>query len=138
MDLQMKAAMLKPSDLIPILSSLHDFKMACVSNAIYEGAAMLLFQYFIKDPAKAAIGDHVSTTVIEDPQKEREPFTHCQVVSCLLSKYGTDNVVAEAEAEIMNMKNSEHISPVWYSKCLWGRTVRCGRAVSCVSERRTS
>lgn len=50
----MTSFLFKPLDLVSILSFLHNFKSASDSNAIHEGAAMWVFPYFMKNPAKAA------------------------------------------------------------------------------------
>lgn len=60
MDVQMNSSILKPSDPITVLILLHNFKIFCYSNEIYKGAAMWLFPYFIKEPAKVPLSYRLS------------------------------------------------------------------------------
>lgn len=126
MNVQMKSACFRPSDPISVLSFLHNFKMACDSNGIHEGAAMWLFQYFIKEPAKAPLMHRVCLTD-KDSQQKGKLTTYCQVVNYLLVTYATDDEIAKAEAGIMQFKKPERMSATLFSELLWEKALRCGR-----------
>lgn len=130
MDVPMKTANFKPSDPISLLPFLQNFKTACNSNGIHEEAAIKLFQHFMKDPAKSALVHSVCDTKEDDPQQDGKLTTHCQVVHYLLTTYATDDLIAEAEADINNFKEPKGISAVRYSKGLWEVALRCGRVTS--------
>lgn len=119
----------QPSNQDPIFtpSSLHNFKNACGSIGIYEEAAMWQFQNFFKERAKAALIHRVCTTRKDDSQSEGRLTTYCQVVCYLLATYATDNVIAEAKANITSFYQSENKSATRYAQLLWEKTPRCGQ-----------
>lgn len=51
---QMKSAVVKPSDLIFVVSFLHNFKTTCDSNGIDEGSAIWLIVHLMKEPHRTA------------------------------------------------------------------------------------
>lgn len=81
MDVETKSTNFKPSDPINMLSLLHNFKTACDRNLIHKGAAMWIFQHFIKDTPKAALAHRVSATKKDVPEQEEQLTTYCQSVS---------------------------------------------------------
>lgn len=50
-----------------MLSFLHNFKLVCDSNGFHEGATEWLFQYVMKDLAKAALVQRVIATKQDVP-----------------------------------------------------------------------
>lgn len=108
--------MFKPSDLIVILTFLHNLNTACESSTIHEDAAMLLFPHFMTEPAKAALSYIMSATEDNTTHKEATLTAYCQVVKYLLETNATDDVIAGAEADIMNYKQTENMSAIPYSE----------------------
>lgn len=66
----MKSTVFKLWDPISILSFLRSIKTAFDSSGIHEEAAICLLQYFMKDPAKAALTYRVCTTESDDPSEK--------------------------------------------------------------------
>lgn len=67
-DVKMESANFKTSDPISVLSFAHNFKTVCDGSGILEGAAMVLFPHFMKDPSKAALVHRICATKEDDPQ----------------------------------------------------------------------
>lgn len=70
MDVEVKSASFKPSDPISVLSFLYIFNTACDSNGIQDGAALWIFQRFMKDPAKAGFAHRGCVTKEDDSKQE--------------------------------------------------------------------
>lgn len=126
MHVQVKSAIFKPSDPLPVLSLPHNFNAACDSNGIHKGAAIWLFQHLMKDPVKAALAHGVSATNEDDPQQEGNFTTYCQVVKYLLANYPTDDFMAETEVDMANFKQPEGMFSVPYSQVLLEKALHCG------------
>lgn len=60
-DEQLKSPTFDGSDPIKILSFLLAFQTACDANGIHEGAAMWLYQKFLRRTIKAALSARVTT-----------------------------------------------------------------------------
>lgn len=88
---------------------------------------MWLLQHFMKDPSKAALTHRMCTTENDDPQKEGNMTTYCQVVNHRLVTYATDEIIAEAEAKITNFEQPDYIFAVGYPEVLWEKALSCGR-----------
>lgn len=86
---------------------------------------MWLFQYFMKDPAKAAVAHRLCAKEDQNSQKEGKLTIYCQVVNYLLATYAIEDMIAEAEAEIMSFKQPEYVSVVRYLEVLWEKALRC-------------
>lgn len=119
MDVQMKYSVLKPSNPISIIAFLHNFQTACDSNGLHERAEIGLFPHFVEKQAKAALSYRMSTTESNTIDKEGILTTHWQVFNYVLEAYTTDDVIAEAESDIMNYKQPKNMSAVCYSETLW-------------------
>lgn len=74
------------------------------------------FPNFLNEVAKTALSYRMSTTENSNPHEIDELPTHCLVVNYLLKTYGTNNVFAEAEADIINYKQLGEMSEVHYSE----------------------
>lgn len=70
MDVHMKSAVFKPSDLILILPFSHNFMTACDLNEIHEGVAIWLFQLFMKDPPKPL--SHIVSALLKNNDQQKE------------------------------------------------------------------
>lgn len=124
MDVQKKAAMFKPSDVIYMPFFLDNSKTVCDSNSIYEIVEMLLFANFIVEPTKAAL-PHRVTADKKNHQQDRKLTTYCQALTYLLEMYATGNVIAVAKAEIKSFKQLAGIATVRYSETLWEKALNC-------------
>lgn len=111
MDVQMRSANLNLCDPISASAIHHTFKTARDSNGIHERAVMWLLRYFMRDQIKSALAHRVCATKEDDPQKERKLMTYCKVVSYLIATYASDDVMANAEADITNFKQPEGMPP---------------------------
>lgn len=67
-NVQMKSATFKASDSISVLLLLRSFRIAYDSSASHEGAAMWLFQHFMKEHAKDALSHRVCAAEGNDLQ----------------------------------------------------------------------
>lgn len=64
---QMKSALFKPSDLIPILLFLHTFNAVDDLNKIREEVTRLLLQHWISEPTEDALASDLCSTESFDP-----------------------------------------------------------------------
>jgi len=127
MEVQLKSQIFDPMDPITILSFLPAFKTACDSNGIHEGAAMWLFQFFVKKTAKAALSARTTTVSASGGKTKASQLTsYPAVVQFLLRTYATDEVIAEADAEISRYRQPDRMSPQDYAHNLWTKALKCG------------
>lgn len=87
---------------------------------------ILLFPYFIRGPAKAALPHRATAEIKENHHQEGELTTYCQVVNYFLAWCATDNVMVEAKAEIANFKQPAAVTTIRYSEALLEEKLRCG------------
>lgn len=69
----------------------------------------------------------MSASEDNDAHKEGTLTPYCQVANYLHETYATDDVITEAEANIMIYKQPGTMSAVPYSATLWEKTLKCGR-----------
>lgn len=112
MDVQMKSTNFQPSDLITVLSFLHNFKTAYDRNGTNGGTSMWLFQHFMKYPAKLVSAQNVCTKKKDDPQQKGKLTISFEVVSDRFTIDATDDVIPESEAYITKFKQPERMSSV--------------------------
>lgn len=115
----MKSTIFRLSSMIFIGSFLYSFKMVCVCNGIFEGAAMYMFLYFMNVPGTATLAHQVCDTENDDSQKESKPSTWCQDVNYLIATFTSDDVTSEPLVEIMNLKQPEYTSTIRHSGMVW-------------------
>lgn len=127
MNVQMRSTNFQPSDLFSIMSFLQNYRTACDSNGIHEGAGMWIFQHFVKASAKAAPVQIVCATKKDDSEQQGKLTTYHQVVNYLHSIYAIRNVITEIGAEIPKFKQPEGMSAVHYSEKLSEKALRCAR-----------
>lgn len=127
MDAQMKSAVFMPSDSISVLFFLQNIKTACKSNGIHETATMCLFPHFMNGPANAVLLHHLSAIVNNETHKEGTLTTCCQVVTFSLKNFATDDVTADAEADIMSYKRHGNMIAKGYLEKTWEKALRYGR-----------
>lgn len=77
MYVQIELESYKSSDPISILSFLRNFRTACDSNGLREGAAMWLFQHLMRNQTKFDLARRSCATKEDDAQKEGNLTTYC-------------------------------------------------------------
>jgi len=90
----MKANFFDATDLISILSFLGNFKAACDSNDVHEGAAMWILPHFMKKPASVAVTSRLRLKKSEGRRSEGTLSSYCEVVNHLLGQYASDDCSA--------------------------------------------
>lgn len=63
----------------------------------------------MKELAKAALSYEMSGTEDNTNHREEALTAHCQVFNYVLETYATDNVIAEAKADIISDKQPEGV-----------------------------
>lgn len=80
------------------------FKAACDAHVIPEGTQMYLFGYLVRKTTKVTLSPGV-TTQEERQNKMWEKLTsYPEVVNYLLQKYSTDELIAESDAGINQLR----------------------------------
>lgn len=71
---------------------------------------------------------HRTQVESEDGDRQEGCLTsYCEVVNYLLTIYATDDVITEAEADILNFKQTQSMTAMCYSQQLWEKALRCGK-----------
>lgn len=76
-----------------ILYFLESFQASCDNNGIPVGAALCVFQYFIRDPSKSVLTAQLGRPN-DRPNKYGNPTTYCQVLNHLMRIYATDDIIS--------------------------------------------
>ena len=132
MDIQLRGINFNGSDPVSIINFLSTFQTACNTNGVHEGAAMWIFQFFLKDAAKALVKSRTTAT----KKKRRKSSSadrltsYSEVVHFLLKTYATDEVLAEAYADVQNYAQPSGMSEIDYSRRLYDKALRCGNVFS--------
>lgn len=121
----MKSQLVDGADPISILSILPALEMACNTNETQEVTAMWLFHIFMKKPVKAALNACTCLSSSSQAHKEGGLTSYCHVVKYLLATYGTDDIIAEAEMDMMNVNERDGWSTVKYAQALSTNALRC-------------
>lgn len=87
-----------------IINFLADFKRACVSSQIQEGAAVWLFRQFLNPPAGATIKARLNLSSTDENRHEGTVTFYTEVLNHMLGRYTTDRVIAKADQEISHFK----------------------------------
>lgn len=96
----METAIFRLLDPISVLF-FTNFKTACDRSGMHLGPAMWLFRHFIQKPAKDPLAHHRSALVENDAHREGKLTGYCQITNYLLKFFAADDIIAEAEADIM-------------------------------------
>lgn len=75
---------------------------------------MWLFPHFMKEPAKTGLIYRMSATEGSNTHKEEKLEASCWVTIYLLRIYVADDFIANAEADIINYKQSKTMYAVFY------------------------
>ena len=104
----LKTVMFDSSDAISILSFLEQFKRTCDSCSVNEGSAMWIIPHFMKKPAGTALMNRVRfPDKVLGNETEGILQSHPAVINHLLSEYASDQIIAEAVAELNDTKQKE-------------------------------
>lgn len=103
----MKPHIFNGTDPITILNFLQVFKTACNTNGLHEGAATCMFQFYLKEPVRALLSARIRTTSRDKSSRQGKLSTYFQLVPYLFKAYATDDVIAEAEAELRKIVQAE-------------------------------
>lgn len=74
----------------------------------------MLFQHYMKYPAKKALTHRVYVTKEIDDQQEKKMTTYSQVVNNLLAAFATDDDSGDDKADITNFRKKEEVPAVGY------------------------
>lgn len=122
MDVQMKAAVFKPSDPSYVLIFLELLKTACDSNR-NEECLLSSFPYLVQETANEAWSYQV-TADERNSQPEGRLTTYGEATNYLLETYAADNVTDEAEAEITSLKQPADMTSAGYYAVFWKQAPR--------------
>lgn len=122
---QMEFKRFKPSDPISILGYLHAFKAACDALGIHEGAAMWLLKAYMEEPARSSLSMRLSHPKTGKAGKGKLT-SYSSAVNYLLQTYASDDVIAEAEADLRHFTQTRNITPQEYAVALTLKVLRCG------------
>lgn len=75
---QMKSHLFDPFQPISIIEVLRNFKLTCNTNAIYEGAAIWLFNIFVKNSASAALTARLTNIKTKSSGQDAHTRKDCQ------------------------------------------------------------
>lgn len=82
----------------------------------------------MKRPAEAALNAHIALRPkSHKSQKEGIVTSYCKVVNYLVETYETDDVIAEADADMMRFTLPSNKSPAEYAEGLCNKALRCDR-----------
>lgn len=106
MTVQIQSYIFEPFEPTSIIWFLSNFKLACDTNGIHEGAAVWLFNFFIKKSVSTVLNTrlaskHTAHTRMPFTEKTTSIMTYPQVVNYLLRTYGKDENIAETEDGII-------------------------------------
>ena len=131
MSLQMKGVTFSGDHPIAVLNFLSRFTAACNQNSVHEGAALWCFQFFMTGTAMAKVQTRiVGESRVADARGDEVLSSYPEVVNYLLRTYATNEVIAEAYAEVTNFLQSSRMSETEYGDRLWEKALRCGNVFS--------
>lgn len=100
---------------------------ACHSIGTSEGAATLLFSYFMNKPASLSLEAWLASEKIHATRHQDERLSsHVEAVNYRLWTYATDDIVARAIKVLELCQEGPSVSAVLYAKLLYTIAFRCG------------
>lgn len=103
----MKDKMFDPRDPITILAFLSAFRTSCDKNGISEGVAKWLFQVYMKEPAKSDLHRYMPSPLAANENGQCKLWTYAHVVTYLLLRYATDDVMHRAVSDVLQLGRSK-------------------------------
>ena len=129
MEVQLRSHFFDATDPISILAFLPQFKTACDTNGVHEGAETWLFQFFIKSPAKAALVARIrapNKAKAKHGRKDGILTSYVQVVNYLLRSYATDEVIDREDTKLHRFSQPDGMNETDYTHVLWENALRFG------------
>jgi len=142
MNVQLQSQKFDGTDPVTVINFLDAFQTACDTNGIHEGAAMWLFQFFLKNPAQATVKARLAA---DSPRKKKHRIgsssrrhlsneteklcSYVEVVQFLLLTYATDEVIAEAMNDLQAFQQSPSTGAVDFSRKLYQKALRMGNVL---------
>lgn len=81
---------------------------------VSRGRSYVVVPRFYEKPAGACLNARACLTSSCRPHKGGKLTSYCQVVHNLLNNYATDNIIVEANADIMNYKQPQDLNAIDY------------------------
>ena len=126
LDVYMTGMAFTGSDQIAVLEFLASYKRACDLGVVTEGVAVWPIQFHLTGQAEGLIQSKLAVD-----EEGRELLTsYREVVNCLLEKYATDEIIAEAYADVINFRHGSAVQESAFDQSLWDKTARCGAVFS--------
>lgn len=80
----------------------------------------------MKKPAGAPLSARTCLTSSRRSLREGKLTSYRQMVKYLLNIYGKDDIVVEADADIIIYKQPKDLNDIDYLQYLWTKALRCG------------
>ena len=126
LDVYMTGRTFTGSDPIAILEFLAFYERAC-ELVVTEGVAVWAIQFYLKGQAEGLIQSKLVGSSFAVDEDDLELLTsYREVVNCLLEKYATDEVIAEAYTDVTNFRQGSAVHESAFGQSLWDKTARCG------------
>lgn len=94
-------------------------RISTIVIEIFRGTLCGFSTKFIKELAESALLHGMSATEENGAHEKWKLITYRQSVSYLFDTYRTDDIIAEAEADVINYKQPGNMYAVYYSETLW-------------------
>lgn len=123
---QMKISVFKLFDRISIMLFGSSFNLPCETNVVHDYAAMQLLRFFMKNQVAAVLNlrSALKFKSLRWGQKNGALTKYCDVVSSLLASFGTDEVIAETDDEIMKVSQLLNKTQIEFAELLLAKTLR--------------
>ena len=93
--------------------------------------AVWAIQFYLKGQAEGFIQSKLVGSSLAVDEEDQELLTsYKEVVNCLLDKYATDEVIAEAYTDVTNIRQGSAVDDSAFGQSLWDKTARCGTVFS--------
>jgi hypothetical protein len=113
-------------DPIAVLQFLSSFKTACDHNAVSEGAAFYLFQYFLSGQAKQAFREYSGSSKLNPMEGSGHLYLYAEAVQWFLTTYAREALLADAYRDVTAIKQKADEDEVVYGYRLRKTSLRCG------------
>lgn len=124
----MRSEIFDSFDRISVLSFLSVLKLAFDTNGVHERAAVWLILLFMKLPTAVALNTGiVLKSKSHDRHQEGALTSYGEAVNQLLETYATEDVIAEANADMMQLTQPSNKLPAECSESLSNTVLRCER-----------
>jgi hypothetical protein len=105
-------------DPIAVFQFLSSFKTACDHNAVSEGAAFYLFQYFLSGQAKQEFRAYSGSSKLNPMEGSGHLYLYAEAVQWFLTTYAREAVLADAYRDVTAIKQKADEDEVVYGNRL--------------------